>query len=410
MPRPFPLPVIFHVASYCKPPRGQKSQHSEQPVHILTRVGRSSSPIPIESVGQAATHTPHCTQRSASMTAFSRSQNQTFPGASSMSFIISRMSKPATLLPPDRHRRAAPQGVPELAVLFATGPLVEALALAALLLEPLEDAHQGVRDLVGRPRALDPVYERSVPTQGTAQADVDALDDGVLRFRGLAAEADVPDLGLRARRRAAREVHPDGLLAQVADPLVHLLRPLDRPDLGLHDREPAKLVPGTRHDPSLESPRPRREPLQQRLGQQPVEPLLRHAGDDEVLVGGEPHALAVPLRQPRRLHEMFAAHAPDRHVQADVVEAVLLLPVDADVVTPVTLRQVLTRGRQLERGTILQLLAEAFGAELLHEVAQPVRPAVLAVAQLSENLGDGARYLHGLLGTDEDVHVRGHAR
>jgi hypothetical protein len=89
------LPEIFHVASYCKPPRGQKSQHSEQPVHILTSSGRSSEPIPMESVGHAATHTPHCTQRSASMTACSRSQNQTFPGASSISFIMSLMSKPA---------------------------------------------------------------------------------------------------------------------------------------------------------------------------------------------------------------------------------------------------------------------------------------------------------------------------
>src|ERR671917_2660233 len=85
----------FHVASYWRPPRGQKSQHREQPVHILTSVGRSSSPMPMESVGQAATQTPHCTHLSASMTDFSRSQNQTFPGASSMSFINSRISKPA---------------------------------------------------------------------------------------------------------------------------------------------------------------------------------------------------------------------------------------------------------------------------------------------------------------------------
>src|ERR671933_1840725 len=96
MVRAAPLPVIFHVDSYCNPPLGQKSQHSEQPVHILTSFGRSSSPIPMESVGQAATHTPHWTHLSASMTAFSRSQNQTFPGASSISFMKSRMSKPDT--------------------------------------------------------------------------------------------------------------------------------------------------------------------------------------------------------------------------------------------------------------------------------------------------------------------------
>src|SRR5918912_2523370 len=110
---PLELPVIFQVDSYCRPPRGQKSQHSEQPVHILTSLGRSSSPMPMESVGQTATHTPHCTHLSASMTACSRSQNQTLPGASSMSFISSRMSKPATLPTPvtGDYRDEAAQGL-----------------------------------------------------------------------------------------------------------------------------------------------------------------------------------------------------------------------------------------------------------------------------------------------------------
>src|ERR687893_1268124 len=112
---PLEPPVIFQVDSYCRPPRGQKSQHKEHPVHILTSVGRSSSPMPMESVGHAATHTPHCTQRSASMTALSRSQNQTFPGASSMSFISSLMSKPdIRLTSPAGDRRKAPQRLPEL--------------------------------------------------------------------------------------------------------------------------------------------------------------------------------------------------------------------------------------------------------------------------------------------------------
>ena len=129
----------FHVASYWRPPRGQKSQHSEQPVHILTSVGKSSSPIPIESVGQAATHTPHCTQRSASMTACSRSQNQTFPGPPRC-----RSSAPGCRSQPQLassawRRRRAPQDLPELHVALPARPRVEAFALAPLLLEALED-------------------------------------------------------------------------------------------------------------------------------------------------------------------------------------------------------------------------------------------------------------------------------
>src|SRR3954447_8594854 len=96
---PLPLPDVFAIpasvnssstfpsASYRNPPRGQKSQQSEQPVHIFTSVGMSSAPIPSESEGQAAMQAPHSMQRPASMTARSSSQNQTLPGASSMSFI-----------------------------------------------------------------------------------------------------------------------------------------------------------------------------------------------------------------------------------------------------------------------------------------------------------------------------------
>src|SRR4029453_10407292 len=42
----------------------------------------------------------HSMQRSAAITASSRSQNQTFPGASSMSFIWSRILNPAISHPP----------------------------------------------------------------------------------------------------------------------------------------------------------------------------------------------------------------------------------------------------------------------------------------------------------------------
>ena len=220
-------PVIFQVDSYCNPPRGQKSQHNEQPVHILTSSGRSSSPMPMESVGQAATHTPHCTQRSASITAFSRSQNQTFPGASSMSFIMSLMSKPAITRTPRSDR--LPQRLAQLGVPLPPGPLVEALALATLFLELFEDGDEGVGDVLGRLRALHPVDKRSVLAEGAAESYVHAFHDGVPRLRGLAAEAYVPDLGLSAGGRAAGEVHPHGLLARYPRPSRPSRGPTPRP-------------------------------------------------------------------------------------------------------------------------------------------------------------------------------------
>src|SRR5215203_6871647 len=104
-----------------------------------------------------------------------------------------------------------------------------------------------------------------------------------MRFRRLAAKAYVPDLGLRARGRAAGEVHPHGLLAEIPDPLVHLASPLYGPDLGLDDAEAAELAPRTSHDAALECPGVRGVPRQKGLGQKFVEAILRDASNDQVL-------------------------------------------------------------------------------------------------------------------------------
>jgi hypothetical protein len=105
-------------------------------------------------------------------------------------------------------------------------------------------------------------------TQRASQADVYTLDDGVFGLGGLAPKADVPDLWLGARGRTTREVHPYGLLADVPNPPVHLPRPLNGPNLGLHERKAAELIARARHHSTLESPRVRRVPLKQRLREQ----------------------------------------------------------------------------------------------------------------------------------------------
>ena len=108
------------------------------------------------------------------------------------------------------------------------------------------------------------------------------------------------------------------------------------------------------------------------------------------------------------LDQLHALHAADRHRAADVEVAVLLLAVDAHVVAPVAAGQLLARRHQVEAGPPGQLVAEALGPELLDQVAHPGQAAVLAVAELAEELGDGPGDLDRLVLGHEHVDVGGH--
>ena len=83
---------------------------------------------------------------------------------------------------------------------------------------------------------------------------------------------------------------------------------------------------------------------------------------------------------------------------------------DTDVVTAVAARELLARGTQLEGGALGELVAEALGAELLDQVAHAGGTTVLAISELTEDLGDRTADLHGLFGKDEDVEVACHPR
>ena len=91
----------------------------------------------------------------------------------------------------------------------APSPEVEGLAGPALLAVAGDHAEQRVGDPVDRHGAGDPVDERGVGAERAAQPDVDRLFDVLVDVGDVAPEADVGDLGLGARGRAAREVHAD---------------------------------------------------------------------------------------------------------------------------------------------------------------------------------------------------------
>src|SRR4249919_2964562 len=217
----------------------------------------------MESLGQAAIQAPHWTQRSASMTASSSSQNQSLPGASSMPFISSRILYPAMSGPPSL------EGGSQLGVRESPRPLVERLAVAPFGTVAGEQVGQRLGYLVDRPGPLDPVDERGVGAEAATEPDIDRLHNLVVAVGGLAPEADVGDLGLGAGGRAAREVHPHDAVAGLLgpEPAVQLTGPGGRRGLGLDDREAAELVAGAGHHSPLERARAGRMGGQQRLGQ-----------------------------------------------------------------------------------------------------------------------------------------------
>src|SRR5207249_41423 len=100
------------------------------------------------------------------------------------------------------------------------------------------------------------------------------------------------------------------------------------------------------------------------------------------------------------LDEIGAGHATDGDVETDVEEAVLEVGMDADVVAAVVVCQVLAGGGEGVLGAGGEFRAETLGGKLLDEVAHAAGPAVLAVAELAEELGDGAGDLDGLVGAD----------
>src|SRR3954447_6316415 len=75
------------------------------------------------------------------------------------------------------------------------------------------------------------------------------------------------------------------------------------------------------------------------------------------------------------------------------------------MVTPVPVGQMLPSGRERNARSRRQLGPERLWSQLLYQIAQTAGPAVVAVAKLGEELGDGAADLDRIVRVDEDVDV-----
>src|SRR4030095_1872475 len=150
---------------------------------------------------------------------------------------------------------------------------------------------------------------------------------------------------------------------------------LKRPHLRLDDREATELGTCTSDGTPLERLRVGRLLFQVRFGQQRWQSVLTDTGEDQILIGREANlAVTILLGQPGDLDEIRPRHPAYGDVETDIEATVLYLLVDANVVTPIVVGQMLAGGRQRIRGTGRQLGAETLGAELLDEVAHPAGP------------------------------------
>ena len=216
-------------------------------------------------MGQAATQTPHWTQRSASMTASSSSQNQTLPGASSMSFISSRILKPAMSRPPLLARVARSSAFGS-----APRPLVEALAVAPLgpVAGDRAASASGTSSAGFAPSTQS--MNAASRAEAAAEPDVDALHDRVV-----ASWRSRP--GSRCRRSGAGRRRPSSRRSASARASPARRCPTCASSSRAHStalalvstmREAAELAAGAGHHAALERARVRRVARQQRLGQQ----------------------------------------------------------------------------------------------------------------------------------------------
>src|SRR5205823_9237395 len=229
-------------------------------------------------------------------------------------------------------RRLDSRKLAELLVGEAPAEVREGLALVAVVEPALDEALDGLVELLREDAAEERAADRGARAEPAPDEDVVSLAPAPLVVAGRRAlEAKVGDPVLGARVRAAVEVEPElgDVLAEA------LLQPLDQPAeprLRLGDGEVAVRLARARDPGGADVVDVEREADRGHLGDRRVDLGLGHVRDDEVLLPRDADVAAEPLGDVGDRDHLVARDEAEVDGEADVAQAGLLLRVDADVV------------------------------------------------------------------------------
>src|SRR5579885_1842895 len=142
-----------------------------------------------------------------------------------------------------------------------------------------------------------------------------------------------------------------------------------------------------------------------------VQPRLGYTGQDEVLLAGQANVAPVRLREVGDLHGLFAGDLADEDREAHVVQALLLLPVDAQVIGMAERLRRLHNVFQPAPQPLLHGAAHAVHAIVVDQELQArlgPREAVLGV--FTPDVQDGPGGGQHVIRLDEDAQVARNAR
>ena len=189
---------------------------------------------------------------------------------------------------------------------LAVDPAAERLADRSLVAVGEQHALEDEADVLGRHRLCGALAERPLLAEAASEMQLEAEHLLVAAARERALQADVGDLVLGARVRAAVHVDAHRRL-EVAHPILEVGDDPRRDLLGLADREPAELDAGARDRLPAERARAHRRAGRGHLGRRLLDVLVRHVEHEHVLPVREPDAaVAEVLGDPRERDHLLA--------------------------------------------------------------------------------------------------------
>ena len=175
--------------------------------------------------------------------------------------------------------------------------------------------------------------------------------------------------------------------------------------LRLGDREVAVRLPGAGNRVAANRVDVEREADRLELCLRLVDPVVRDAGDDEVLLARQPDVAAEAVGEIGDRDHLVARDQPEVHGHADVGEPFLLLGVHTEVMRGLDVDRRERVVLELAAEPRLDALAHPFGADVVdHELEARLHPRDAVGEVIRPHRRDRAEDLVRLLLRDEDVH------